>query len=250
MAGVELICTTSISKPSCRYKPFLTPTSKGTFAKARTGIAATIRSTLVGFCSCVFCASRICSIRVEDVAGRPSPATAEPFRTTLTRISRNEVKNDLATLSAIWNSFGGLVVLAFRRCPSKQFSLILRLPSRIGFSFHGVTDIRAWRAGRPPTVDKLRSPRPYFWLVRCLVLNIIDVRCVFDNVVCGLLEVAENIISRAMPPRPPAGLEAVLAHVHHAAHHLIDTGDEVSDMVKGRVWSATKRNRMVFGITA
>ena len=54
----------------------------------------------------------------------------------------------------------------------------------------------AGRASRPPTVDKLRSPRPYFWLVRCLVLNVIDVRCVLDNVVYQFLEVTENIISR------------------------------------------------------
>ncbi len=44
--------------------------------------------------------------------------------------------------------------------------------------------------------NKLRSPRPYFWLVRCLVLNVIDVRCVLDNVVYQFLEVTENIISR------------------------------------------------------
>src|SRR5207248_3572311 len=117
----------------------LTPTSKGTFGKARTGIAATILSTLVDFSSGVFCASGVCSICAEDVPGRSSPATATPFRTTPAKIKRNEGENDLATLSAIRDSlrlFG-----CFRRCPAKQ--RILSLPSRIGFSFHGSTDIRA-----------------------------------------------------------------------------------------------------------
>ena len=120
--------------------------------------------------------------------------------------------------------------------------IALRRPSRIGFSFHGVTDIRAGRAGRSPTVDQLRSPRPYFWLMRGLVLDVIDVGCVFDDVVCGFFEVAENIVSRAVPSRTPAGLEAVLAHIHHAAHHLIDVGDEVSDMVKRSMRGATERD--------
>src|SRR6266436_2039513 len=128
--------------------------------------------------------------------------------------------------------------------------LFYRLPSRIGLSFHSVTDIRVGRAGRAPTVDKLRGPRPYFWLMRCLVLDIIDVRRVLDDVVYGFLEVAEDIISRSMPPWPPAGLEPVLPHVHHAAHHLIDIGYEVSDMVEENVRSVTERNRMVFGITS
>jgi hypothetical protein len=85
--------------------------------------------------------------------------------------------------------------------------------------------------------------------MRGLVLDVIDVGCVFDDVVCGFLEVAENIVSRAVPSRTPAGLEAVLAHIHHAAHHLIDVGDEVSDMVKRSVRGATERDRMVFIIT-
>jgi hypothetical protein len=53
-----------------------------------------------------------------------------------------------------------------------------------------------------------------------------------------------------MPPRAPAGLKAVLAHVHHTAHDFIDIGYEVRDMVKRNVRGAIKRNRMVFGITS
>src|SRR6266542_3979531 len=76
--------------------------------------------------------------------------------------------------------------------------------------------------------------------MRGLVLDVIDVGCVFHDVVCGFFKVAENIVSRAVPSRTPAGLEAVLAHIHHAAHHLIDVGDEVSDMVKRSVRGATE----------
>src|SRR5919204_1100796 len=53
-----------------------------------------------------------------------------------------------------------------------------------------------------------------------------------------------------MPPRAPAGLEAMLAHVHHSAHDFIDIGYEVSDMVERSVRGAIKRDRVVFGITS
>jgi hypothetical protein len=82
----------------------LTPTSKGTFGKARTGIAATIFSGLMDFCSWVFCASSVCSIRPEGAMGRPSPAMAELFRTTAAKIKRDEVENDFTALSAMLDS--------------------------------------------------------------------------------------------------------------------------------------------------
>src|SRR5688500_18511652 len=56
------------------------------------------------FCSWVFCASSVCSIRPEDAIGRPSPATAELFRTTAAKIKRDEVENDFTALSAMLDS--------------------------------------------------------------------------------------------------------------------------------------------------
>jgi hypothetical protein len=74
-------------------------------------------------------------------------------------------------------------VLALKDTLLKQVPILsLRLPPRIRFSFHGATDVRARRAGCSPTVDKLRGPWPNFRLMRCFILNIIDVGCVLDNV--------------------------------------------------------------------
>ena len=98
-------------------------------------------------------------------------------------------------------------------------------------------------------IEPARQPTPLLRRLGAVAgVNLLHLGCQFHRHVLGAEKIAEHVVARPVPARPPFDGAAVVAHAPGAAHHQFEIGHLERDMIERRAAGEAEHHAVVIAI--